>query len=49
MFNNIQTREDHIMKWVCKVCGYVHEGEEAPAECPICHVGPEKFEAKEEE
>ena len=49
MFNNIQTREDHIMKWVCKVCGYVHEGEESPAECPICHVGPEKFEAKDEE
>ena len=37
------------MKWVCKVCGYVHEGEDAPAECPICHVGPEKFEAKDEE
>ena len=33
------------MKWVCTVCGYVHEGAEAPAECPICHVGPEKFEA----
>ena len=31
------------MKWVCKVCGYVHEGPEAPAECPVCHVGADKF------
>ena len=26
------------------VCGYIHEGSEAPQECPVCHVGPEKFE-----
>ncbi len=25
------------MKYVCKVCGYVHEGDSAPAECPKCH------------
>ncbi|MCH3987817.1 MAG: rubrerythrin family protein [Lachnospiraceae bacterium] len=25
------------MKWVCKVCGYVYEGEEPPKECPKCH------------
>ena len=31
-------------KFRCLVCGYIHEGENAPAECPICHVGPEKFE-----
>ena len=37
------------MKWVCTVCGYVHEGPEAPAECPICHVGADKFKAEEEE
>ena len=24
------------MKFVCTVCGYVHEGNEAPAQCPIC-------------
>lgn len=33
-----------MKKYVCKVCGYVHEGEEAPKECPICHVGSEMFE-----
>ncbi|MGM9785917.1 MAG: NADH peroxidase [Candidatus Cryptobacteroides sp.] len=31
-------------KFRCKVCGYIHEGDAAPAECPICHVGPDKFE-----
>lgn len=31
------------MKFVCQVCGYVHEGNEAPAECPICHAPAEKF------
>jgi rubrerythrin len=30
-------------KWVCSVCGYVHEGDEAPAECPVCKVGADKF------
>ncbi|MFI3177361.1 MAG: ferritin family protein [Eubacteriales bacterium] len=34
------------MKFVCSVCGYVHEGDAAPAECPTCHVGPEKFIAQ---
>ena len=24
-------------KWVCKVCGYIYEGAEPPAECPVCH------------
>ena len=33
------------MKFVCTVCGYVYEGEAAPAECPVCHVGSDKFQA----
>lgn len=37
------------MKWVCKVCGYVHEGPEAPAECPICHAPASKFEKMADE
>lgn len=32
-----------MKKWVCSVCGYVHEGENPPAECPVCHVPAEKF------
>ena len=32
--------------WRCNVCGYIHEGEELPADfiCPICKHGPEDFE-----
>lgn len=32
------------MKWVCKVCGYEHEGDTPPDECPLCGAGPEDFE-----
>ena len=34
------------MKYVCQVCGYVHEGDAAPSECPICHAPAEKFTAQ---
>ena len=36
------------MKWICKVCGYVHEGDEAPEACPQCKAPKEKFEAQKE-
>ena len=37
-------------KFRCLVCGYVHEGDAPPAECPICHAKADKFvEIKEEE
>ena len=39
-----QEKENNIMKkFVCTVCGYVYEGEAAPAECPICHAPADKF------
>ena len=38
-----------IMKYVCQVCGYVHEGDSAPEECPICHAPAEKFTAQSED
>ena len=31
------------MKWVCPVCGYVHEGPEPPEKCPVCKVPGAKF------
>ena len=37
------------MKFVCSVCGYVHEGTEAPEFCPVCHAPREKFIAQTEE
>ena len=38
-----------MKKFVCTVCGYVHEGESAPEKCPLCGVGPEKFMEQSEE
>ena len=32
-----------MKKWVCPVCGYVHEGESAPEACPVCKVSGSKF------
>ena len=32
-----------MKKFVCSVCGYVHEGDSAPAFCPQCKVPAEKF------
>ena len=38
-----------MAKYVCKVCGYVHEGDEAPEFCPVCKAPAEKFEKQEGE
>ena len=44
-----QTEEDASgegkHRYVCKVCGYVYEGDELPADykCPLCGAGPEYF------
>ena len=32
-----------MKKWVCSICGYVHEGPEAPEFCPQCKAPKEKF------
>ena len=32
-----------MKKFVCSVCGYVHEGDAAPEKCPVCKVPAEKF------
>ena len=32
-----------MKKFVCPVCGYVHEGDSAPEKCPICKVPGERF------
>jgi rubrerythrin/uncharacterized membrane protein len=33
-----------MAKWRCTICGYAHEGEEAPAQCPVCGADRSKFE-----
>ena len=38
-----------MAKYVCTVCGYVHEGDAAPAACPVCKVPASKFKKVEGE
>ena len=37
-----------MKKWVCPVCGYVHEGESAPEVCPVCKIAGSKFTVMQE-
>ena len=37
-----------MAKYVCSVCGYVHEGDSAPERCPQCKVPAEKFQLQAE-
>ena len=39
-----------MKKFVCPVCGYVHEANELPADfkCPLCKVPGSKFKVMEE-
>ncbi|MEG2421659.1 MAG: NADH peroxidase [Oscillospiraceae bacterium] len=32
-----------MAKWVCTVCGYVHEGDNPPDFCPVCKAPASKF------
>lgn len=32
-----------MKKFICTICGYVYEGEAAPAKCPQCNAPAEKF------
>lgn len=38
-----------MKKFVCSVCGYVHEGDAAPEFCPICKAPADKFIEQTEE
>lgn len=37
-----------MKKWVCTICGYTHEGDAPPAQCPQCKAPAEKFQAAAE-
>ena len=48
-FDHIKPKPEEHPKakgWVCKICGYVYEGEDLPSDfiCPICKHGVEDFE-----
>ncbi|WP_313134274.1 NADH peroxidase [Anaerocolumna sp.] len=38
-----------MKKFVCQVCGYVHEGDTAPELCPICKAPGSKFTEQSED
>ncbi len=46
----IKTKVEGKTAWVCKVCGYIHYGEELPEDyiCPLCGVDASNFEKKED-
>ncbi len=38
-----------MAKWVCTVCGYIHEGDTPPEACPVCKAPASKFNKQEGE
>jgi len=51
LLSNIQNgkvfKKEEVVKWKCRACGYVHEGEEALKICPVCGKQLAFFEIKE--
>lgn len=45
--NTVFTKEEKV-KWVCRNCGYVHEGEKALENCPACQHPKAYFEVYSE-
>ena len=49
-YNNrsVKSRGDNgstdMKRWLCKECGYIHEGDEPPEICPQCYAPREAFE-----
>jgi len=41
-------KRDKVVRWKCRNCGYVHEGEEAPKLCPACKHPQAYYELLEE-
>jgi len=37
-------KKDKTIKWKCRNCGHVHEGNEAPEKCPVCDHARSYFE-----
>ena len=35
--------------FICEDCGYVHDGKEAPEECPVCGALKESFTRQPED
>ncbi len=44
--NNTMWKKEKRVYWVCMKCGYIHQGEEPPEECPSCSHPKLYFELK---
>ena len=33
-----------MKKWICLICGHIHEGAEPPEICPVCGAPSDDFE-----
>jgi len=42
--NDTIYKRSEAIKWKCTVCGYIHEGIEPPAQCPVCKHAREYYE-----
>ena len=47
--NGTMFKKEQATSWVCRKCGYVHEGEQPPESCPSCNHPTKYFEIKCEE
>ena len=43
-YEEVTTPGSATRKWKCRVCGYIYEGDNPPAECPICHMDRSYFD-----
>jgi rubrerythrin len=41
-------KKDVVVKWKCRNCGYVHEGKDAPQNCPACKHAQAYYEVLKE-
>ncbi|MEA2113394.1 MAG: rubrerythrin family protein, partial [Patescibacteria group bacterium] len=41
-------KKDQEIDWVCRECGYIHTGTEAPEKCPSCDHPQAYYQAKYE-
>lgn len=43
-YEEVTTPGSATRKWKCRVCGYIYEGDNPPAECPTCHMDSSYFD-----
>jgi rubrerythrin len=46
---NTMFKKDKEVEWMCRECGYVHKGKEAPGVCPSCNHPKAYFQLRQED